>query len=143
MKDNGLFRSMESPRISAVNSTVHDIAQTQRIINHYANFTYHLTVQSPYAIDIFDATVTMHELRRPTPKGTLRPVVGNEDALRFDNGKLVRIDVDMSLPLGKRPRYGLTLKNNGDVDLYACLFYFDASTLDIGMSTLFYPLAIC
>ncbi|PBK89857.1 hypothetical protein ARMGADRAFT_318824 [Armillaria gallica] len=37
----------------------------------------------------------------------------------------------MSLPLEKRPRYGLTLKNNGDVDLYACLFYFDASTLDI------------
>ncbi|KAK0452256.1 caspase domain-containing protein [Armillaria borealis] len=131
MKDNRLFRSMESPRISAVNSTVHDIAQTQRIINHYANFTYHLTVQSPYAIDIFDAAVTMHELRRPTPRGTLRPIVGSEDALRFDNGKLVRIDVDMSLPIEKRPRYGLTLKNNGDLDLYACLFYFDASTLDI------------
>ncbi|KAK0220089.1 caspase domain-containing protein [Armillaria fumosa] len=132
MKDNNLFRSMESPRISDVKSTVNDIAQTQRIINQYANFTYHLTVQSPYTIsEIFNAAVTMHELRRRTPRGPLRPIPGSENALRFDDGKLVRIDVDMSLPIAKRPNYGLTLKNNGDRDLYACLFYFDASTLDI------------
>ncbi|KAK0192632.1 caspase domain-containing protein [Armillaria mellea] len=132
MKDNNLFSSMESSRISGVNSTVDDIVQTQRIINHYANFTYHLTVKSPYAIDIFDAAITMHKLRRSrTPRGAPQPIRGSEDALRFDDGKLVRIDVDMSLPLTKRPSYGLTIKNNGDRHLYACLFYFDASTLDI------------
>ncbi|PBK67529.1 hypothetical protein ARMSODRAFT_313442 [Armillaria solidipes] len=131
MKDNNLFRSMEPPRISAVKSTVDNITQTQRIINHYANFTYHLTVQSLHAIDIFGAAVTMHELQRVPVERTLQPIVGSEDALRFDNGNLVEIDVDMSLPLEKRPCYGLTIKNNGAHHLYACLFYFDASTLDI------------
>lgn len=130
MKDNNLFGSMDSPRISKVTSTVNDIAQTQRIINHYANFTYHLTVKSPYTIsEIFDTSVTMHKLRGRTPR-TLRPILSSQNAL--DDEELVRIEVDTPLPSTTTPSYyGFTLKNNGDRNLYACLFYFDASTLEI------------
>ncbi|KAK0480715.1 caspase domain-containing protein [Armillaria novae-zelandiae] len=132
MKDNNLFRSMESPRIDVHSTVASGIVQTQQIINRYANFTYHLTVRSPQSVRAtFDVTVTMHKLERMEGKKTLRPINGSGGSFRCDNEKLVRIDVDMSIDIPKRPLYGFTLKNDGSYDLYACLFYFDASTLDI------------
>ncbi len=52
-----------------------------------------------------------------------------------DDGKPIEISVDTSSQ--QRPCYGFTIRNVSHVNLYVYMFYFDASTLEIGMFTLY------
>ncbi len=49
-----------------------------------------------------------------------------------EDGKYIQLNVDASLPPNQCPSYGFTIQNESGVNLYAYLFYFDASTLEIG-----------
>ncbi len=47
--------------------------------------------------------------------------------------KPIDVIVDMSIAPNRRPRFGFTIRSVFDVDLYVYLFYFDATSFEIGM----------
>ncbi|KAK0469385.1 caspase domain-containing protein [Desarmillaria tabescens] len=126
MKGNSLFTLME-PRLTPGHTSEigKDVAQVRQIITLYANFTYHITNKSRHPITRF-ASIQMHELQHNGPN--LNKF--GENLIPDLDKKLVKVPVDMSLP-NCNPYYGFTIKNLYGINLYAYLFYFDPSTLDI------------
>ncbi len=111
------------PRVSQVS----DIAHVRRIINHFARFTAQLTIQSPLPIAQFISL----EMNRVDGR-SLTPV-GDNLLSAIEDEKPIEFVVDTSLPRDQYPRYGFTIHNVSDVDLYAYLFYLDATSFEIGM----------
>ncbi len=111
-------------RLPNIYSKIDDIPRLRNIINHYAHFTSHLDTSSPRPSTKF-VSITMTKL-----DGTKQPIGPN--LLSGEENKPIQISVDKTLR--KSPHcYGFTIDNVSDVDLYVYLFYFDASTLEIGM----------
>lgn len=130
MEGNSLFTLMK-PRLIPSHASklgAKDVDHVRKIITLYANFTYHLTNKSKFPITDF-ASVQMHELRY---KGRNLDKVGDNLIPDLDK-KLVKVPVNMSLSSNRRPCYGFTIENKYDMNLYAYLFYFDPSTLDIAL----------
>ncbi len=129
MERNRLFRLIE-PRLTLTSKK--DSAEVRRIINQYANFTYHLTNRSKRALTDF-VSIKMHKLEFAPGEFNLT-AVGND---LLDNREVVEVDVEVSLRSDRRPKYGFTIYNRRNIELYAYLFYFDASNLQIGMFVVF------
>ncbi len=109
--------------------TIDDVPGIRRIIDHYVHFISHLMMGSPFPMVDF-ASVEMKRLVH-VGRSNLRPD-GENLLSAVENGNYIQIDVDTSLPPNQHPSYGFTIQNKSDADLYAYLFYFDASTLEIG-----------
>ncbi|KAK0205135.1 caspase domain-containing protein [Desarmillaria ectypa] len=128
-RSNSLFKPCIgfSPRLYYV-SSIDDVTGIRRIIDHYAHFTSHLTMTSPLPMSDFASI----EMKKLVHVGRLNLYPSEENLLSaVEDGQYIQLDVDTSLPPNRHPSYGFTLQNESDVDLYAYLFYFDASTLEI------------
>ncbi|KAK0194259.1 caspase domain-containing protein [Armillaria mellea] len=128
--DRGNKIGLFSPRIGFASrfprvSQVSDITHVRRIINHFARFTTQLTIQSPLPVAQF-ISIEMNRVdgRSLTP-------VGDNLLAAIEDEKPIEFVVDTSLPRDQYPRYGLTIRNISDVDLYAYLFYFDGTSFEI------------
>ncbi len=108
-------------------SQVSDIAHVRRIINHFARFTAQLTIQSPLPVAQF-ISIEMNKL-----DGCSLTLVGDNLLSAIEDKKPIEFVVDTSLPQDQYPSCGFTIRNVSDVDLYAYLFYFDATSFEIGM----------
>ncbi len=71
----------------------------------------------------------MNELQRV---GRSLTPVGDNLLSAMEEGKTIEFVVDTSLPWNRSPSYGFTIRNISDVDLYVYLFYFDATSFEIG-----------
>ncbi|KAK0451584.1 hypothetical protein EV421DRAFT_1044539 [Armillaria borealis] len=128
--DRGNKIGLFSPRIGFASrfphvSQVSDIAHVRRIITHFARFTAQLTIQSPLPIAQFISI----EMNKVDGRG-LTPV-GDNFLSAIEDENPIEFVVDTSLPRDQYPRYGFTIRNVSDVDLYAYLFYFDATSFEI------------
>ncbi|KAK0469283.1 caspase domain-containing protein [Desarmillaria tabescens] len=106
-------------------SQVSDYAHVLRIINHFAHFTAQLTIQSPLPITQF-ISIEMNKL-----DGCSLTPVGDNLLSAMEDEKPIEFVVDTSLSRDRCPRYGFTIRNVSDVDLYVYLFYFDATSFEI------------
>ncbi|KAK0451478.1 caspase domain-containing protein [Armillaria borealis] len=116
-----------SPRLSYF-SSIDDVTGIRRIIDHFAHFTSHLMMGSPLPMSDFASI----EMKRLAYVGSNLCLDGENLLSAVEAGKYIQLDVDTSLPPNQCPSYGFTIQNESDVNLYVYLFYFDASTLEIG-----------
>ncbi|PBL03058.1 hypothetical protein ARMGADRAFT_1069624 [Armillaria gallica] len=106
---------------------VGDTARIRTIISRFAHFTAQLSIPSPLRVtDLI--SIEMKKLQRDGPSLTpvgenLLPVIGDNKPIEFF--------VDESLPLNQHPRYGFTVRNKSDIDLYVYLFFFDGTSFAI------------
>ncbi len=116
-------------RLPDVVSSIDDISKIRNIVNHYAHFTAHLdsTLTAP-PITKF-VCIEMKQL----DSTNIAKLVGPN--LLRDDDEPIQISVDVSSQ--QRPCYGFTIRNVSKVNLYVYMFYFDASTLEIGTFTLY------
>ncbi|PBL03172.1 hypothetical protein ARMGADRAFT_1069725 [Armillaria gallica] len=112
------------PRASQSNN----IAHVRSVINHFARFIAQITIPSPLPIEKF-VSIEMNELQRV---GRSLTPVGDNLLSAMEEGKTIEFVVDTSLPWNRSPSYGFTIRNISDVDLYVYLFYFDATSFEIG-----------
>ncbi|KAK0469284.1 caspase domain-containing protein [Desarmillaria tabescens] len=136
MKDNSVFfdrgdkngtisASMDFPsRFPARPVAVKDIARIRRVIDRYAQFSSHLSRPGSVPISQYGISIKMHELK--LDKGSLSPT--GDSILPDGEGKPVELVIDSS---SRKKYYGFTIHNESELALYAYLFYFDASTLEI------------
>ncbi|KAK0484996.1 caspase domain-containing protein [Armillaria novae-zelandiae] len=115
------------PSRLAYSSSIDDVTGIRRVIDHFAHFSSHLTMTSPFPMSDF-ASIGMKRLVHVGSK--LCPDGGNLLSTVEDD-EYIQLNVDTSLPPNQCPYYGFTIQNESDVNLYAYLFYFDASTLGI------------
>ncbi|PBL03060.1 hypothetical protein ARMGADRAFT_1003870 [Armillaria gallica] len=113
-------------------SEVGDTASIRTIISRFAHFTAQLSITGPLRVTDL-VSIEMKKLQRNglslTPVGeNLLPVIN--DNMHNDN-KPVEFFVDKSLPQNQHPRYGFTIRNNSDIDLYVYLFFFDGTSFAI------------
>lgn len=111
---------------------VDDITDVRKIINYYAHFSYHLTRKGPDHINKF---VSIKMIKLVGAESNYKPA--SEDMLRYTAGgvcKPVQVEVDSESGVSDAP-YGFIIHNvcKEYEHLYVYLFYFDASTLQIGM----------
>ncbi|KAK0484890.1 caspase domain-containing protein [Armillaria novae-zelandiae] len=102
---------------------IKDITKIRRVIEHYSQFNSHLTRPSSLPISDY-ISIDMHELK--ADKGRLSPT--GASILPDVEEKPVELVIDPSSP---EKYYGFTIRNMSTFALYAYLFYFDASTLEI------------
>ncbi|KAK0194157.1 caspase domain-containing protein [Armillaria mellea] len=115
-----------SPRLSYF-SSIDDVTGVRRVIDHFAHFTSHLTMTSPFPM----SDLASIKMKRLVHVGSNHFPDGENLLSTVEDGKYIQLNVDTSLPPNQRPNYGFTIQNESDVNLYAYLFYFDASTLEI------------
>ncbi|PBK76068.1 hypothetical protein ARMSODRAFT_950445 [Armillaria solidipes] len=115
-----------SPRLSYF-SGIDDVSGIRRVIDHFAHFTSHLTMTSPFPMSDFASV----EMKRLVHVGSNLCPDGENLLSAVEDGKYIQLNVDTSLPPNQCPSYGFTIQNESDVNLYAYLFYFDVSTLQI------------
>ncbi len=124
-KNSIISASMDFPSRFSSGVDVKDITRIRRVIDRYSQFNSHLTRPGSHPISDY-ISIEMHELK--TDKGRLSPTGNN--ILPDGEEKPVEFVIDLS---SQGKCYGFTICNTSTVALYAYLFYFDASTLEIGM----------
>ncbi|KAK0223701.1 caspase domain-containing protein [Armillaria fumosa] len=100
-----------------------DTTRIRRVIDRYSRFNSHLTRPSSLPISDY-ISIEMYELK--TDKGRLSPT--GDSILPDSEEKPVEFVID---PSSQEKCYGFTIRNMSTFALYAYLFYFDASTLEI------------
>ncbi|KAK0236403.1 caspase domain-containing protein [Armillaria nabsnona] len=100
-----------------------DITRIRRVIDRYSQFNSHLTRSGSLPISDY-ISIEMHELK--TDRGRLSPT--GDNILPDGEEKPVEFVID---PSSQEKFYGFTIRNTSTSPLYAYLFYFDASTLEI------------
>ncbi|KAK0451583.1 caspase domain-containing protein [Armillaria borealis] len=122
-KNSIISASMGFPSRFSSSIGVKDIARIRRVIDRYSQFNSQLT--RPGSLPISDyISIQMHELK--TDKGRLSPT--GDNILPDGEEKPVEFVID---PSSQEKCYGFTIRNTSTIALYAYLFYFDASTLEI------------
>ncbi|PBL03057.1 hypothetical protein ARMGADRAFT_573 [Armillaria gallica] len=122
-KNSIISASMGFPSRFSSGIDVKDIARIRRVIDRYSQFNSHLT--RPGSLPISDyISIEMHELK--TDRGRFSPT--GDNILPDDEEKPAEFVIDTS---SQEKRYGFTIRNTSTLSLYAYLFYFDASTLEI------------
>ncbi|PBK76176.1 hypothetical protein ARMSODRAFT_1080291 [Armillaria solidipes] len=122
-KDSVFGASKDFPSRFSAGLDVNNITGIRRVVDRYGRFNSHLN--APGSLPFSDyISMKMHELK--IDKGGLSPT--GDNILPDGEEKPIEFVIDSSL--GEK-YYGFTIHNTSNIDLYAYLFYFDASTLEI------------
>ncbi|KAK0199591.1 caspase domain-containing protein [Desarmillaria ectypa] len=136
MEKNGLFQSIKNfdPYFPRIKPPVSAIAQVRRLLDAYAHFTHHTTIKSSQHVEKLGVTVEMHKLKRDGNNFSPDDPSNNLLSTLKTSG-VVEITVDWSIvdptQSNSVPRYGFTIHNTSEKNLYPHILHFDTSTFEI------------